>query len=780
MFLQGKISVRLLAGFAAMGGLVLLLATLGSYESKIADETVVIMERQNRNGVLTERMAKNIALARGNMAKTLLTKDEAPWQDALAELTLARERQTELKASIVNPQRRAKVEEIEALTADYGTKVQNYRRLRDQVADHADELAAVIRDAAEAGRRIDALNEELTQMIRDSANLSIAAAKKDMATVSRWVAIIGWSSLALACVMGVLLSRGISRPITRLTAIMTQLAEGRMSVAIAGTARQDEIGEMARAVEVFKRHAEENRSLHAQQEQQRSTAEADRRHALLNMADNVENELGGAVADISSLTGEVSEAADQLYHMSLRTRESATAAVSVADESMTSAEAVSAATQELHASIAEITRQIGGAKTMADRAVQSAETSEAVMSGLSEATQRIGSVVDVITDIAAQTNLLALNATIEASRAGDAGKGFAVVAAEVKTLANQTARATTEITAQITNIRDEVMNALATIRGIATTIVEVETATTGIAAAIEQQSAATSEISRAVDLTADAARQVDSLMAALAEQAAQSCELSEDVKKDGSRVTETVAGLSRTVGRVIRTSSKDVCRRKTPRFGVFVGCRAKIGDNSTAAALTSVSIGGVTIFMDGGGQSSSVGQSIDVDCADLGGRKTGKIVGIDNQFLHVAFDATQTIAPDVLGKVADHGALALLNKAKSDHETFVNNVLAVVAGRSKTKAADLANHHTCRLGKWYDNVSDDRIRSQPAFRAIAQPHKQVHDAGKRALAAFWKGDEATTRARAEEMKQASHDVVRLLTQLIGELQQSGGSDRRAA
>ena len=233
---------------------------------------------------------------------------------------------------------------------------------------------------------------------------------------------------------------------------------------------------------------------------------------------------------------------------------------------------MAAAAQELDASIAEIARQVVCSQTVSGQAVAATGEMQGVMSGMSTAVQKIGSVVEMISGIANQTNLLALNATIEAARAGETGKGFAIVAGEVKALARQTGRATEEIAGQVAGIRDVVSRALDSMSGLAGAIREVEAGSAAISAAIEQQSAATSEIARAVGQTAEASGQVSELMAGLVGEAGKSRDLSEDVKKDGERVKETAATFRRAIARVVRSSSKEVCRRQEPRFGVFLPC----------------------------------------------------------------------------------------------------------------------------------------------------------------------------------------------------------------
>jgi hypothetical protein len=238
-----------------------------------------------------------------------------------------------------------------------------------------------------------------------------------------------------------------------------------------------------------------------------------------------------------------------------------------------------------------------------------------------------------------------------------------------------------------------------------------------------------------------------------------------------------VAGFSRTLGRLIRTSTPEVNRRQDPRFGVFLPCHETIDGVRREAVISNVSRGGLCLMIEGAAVAN--GAKIDVDCPALGGMATARVVRPGKGMLHLAFEAESRLSDAVVARVSHEGSLALLEKAKSDHEAFVAGVMAVLDGRSSNKAADLANHHTCRLGKWYDSVSDQRILECPAFAAMVEPHQRVHDAGKRTLAAHWQGDAAAARSAAEDLKRASSEVVALLGRLADEVRGAAATVRAA-
>ncbi|MEO5336560.1 MAG: nitrate- and nitrite sensing domain-containing protein [Magnetospirillum sp. WYHS-4] len=318
--------------------------------------------------------------------------------------------------------------------------------------------------------------------------------------------------LAAAAALTAVIVRGITGPIAGMTDAMGQLARGDTSVAIPGVGRGDEIGHMAAAVQIFKdnriaadRMAEDQRREEASKEQ--------RRQAMERLMNVFEKGVTGVLGAVKTASTTMEGTAQGMAATAEETSRQATHVAAAAEEASTNVQTVAAATEELSASIAEISRQVNQANTIAANAASEAERTNAQVRSLADAAQKIGEVVALITDIAEQTNLLALNATIEAARAGDAGKGFAVVASEVKNLANQTARATDEIGAQIAGIQTATGDAVTAIQGISRTISDVSAAASAIAAAVEEQGAATREIARNVEEASKATTDVSSNIA---------------------------------------------------------------------------------------------------------------------------------------------------------------------------------------------------------------------------------------------------------------------------
>jgi len=357
---------------------------------------------------------------------------------------------------------------------------------------------------------IDEYGDGLVDMLAELQGLVVSDLARSGAEVNDRVASASWTSLLVgtmfACVLvAVMLVIGgtITRPISRLTAVMGELAAGDLDISVSGQDGSDEVADMARAVQIFKDNAVEKKRLEEEQRESRHRAAQDKRQGMLEMAEQFERQVKEVVEGVSSAAREMQVTAQQMSATAEKTSQQSATVATASDEAAANVQTVAATAEQLSASIAEIGRQVVQSAKIAENAVAEAETTNDIVKGLAEAASKIGEIVVLINDIAGQTNLLALNATIEAARAGEAGKGFAVVAQEVKNLANQTAKATEEISQQILAVQEETNGAVGAIEKIRSIIGEVNDIATTISSAVEQQGVSTQEIARNVR---DAAR----------------------------------------------------------------------------------------------------------------------------------------------------------------------------------------------------------------------------------------------------------------------------------
>lgn len=314
----------------------------------------------------------------------------------------------------------------------------------------------------------------------------------------------GVSALVLLVIVGsaAAIILGLVRPVSDVTAAMERLSAGDLNVVIPGVGRQDEIGEMAAALNIFRSNSQKILQMSAEQDRMKVEAEVARKKGVLEMAGTFERSVGELVSRVVSAATELKATAQTVAAASEETQQKAGSVAAAAEQTTQNVQAVSAATEELSASFREIGARVTESTSIVGQAVAEAGTTADSVSGLETAAQKIGEVIGLINDIAGQTNLLALNATIEAARAGEAGKGFAVVASEVKALATQTAKATEDIRVQIAAIQAASQQSSAAIKSISGTINRVNDISSSIAAAVEEQYAATGEIARAISQAA--------------------------------------------------------------------------------------------------------------------------------------------------------------------------------------------------------------------------------------------------------------------------------------
>ena len=350
---------------------------------------------------------------------------------------------------------------------------------------------------------------------------------------------------ALALTFGALMlvTRRVIKPLHNMRDAMLKVAAGDLSVDTGYAARRDEIGALAGALETFKQQAEDKVRIEAQERERNAGATA-RQKAIESYVGEFESMVRQTLDQLGDASGKMRTTSDGLSTVSRQTNARVQVAEKASSEASMSVETVAAASEQLSASINDISQQAAHAAGIASRAVSQARQTDGTVQGLATSAGRIGEVVGLINSIAAQTNLLALNATIEAARAGEAGRGFAVVASEVKSLASQTAKATEEISEQISEIQKVAGDAIDAIKGIGGIIGEVNEVATAIAAAVQEQGAATQEITRSTQFAAQGTKNVSDNITGVKADADAAAVAADDVK----HASETLETQSKQLG----------------------------------------------------------------------------------------------------------------------------------------------------------------------------------------------------------------------------------------
>jgi methyl-accepting chemotaxis protein len=315
-------------------------------------------------------------------------------------------------------------------------------------------------------------------------------------------------SLVIVSFFIMVIAKSISKPLVSMTESMDKLAAGNLDIEIPAQDQRDETGKMARAVKIFQQNAIEKIQLEEEQEKTKIRNEQEQKEMMEKMAESFHSSIGVVIDAISTSAKDLQVSAMTMNKTADKTHLQASSAAAASKQTSTNVLSVASATEELTASVGEISEQVTSSSAIAKSAVQKAENTYAMVGSLDTASKKIGDVVQLITDIAKQTNLLALNATIEATRAGEAGKGFAVVANEVKELAKQTTAATTEIAEHIDGIQSATQDAVSAISGITETINNIDEISTTIASAVEEQSSVTSDIAESTNQAASGTQEV--------------------------------------------------------------------------------------------------------------------------------------------------------------------------------------------------------------------------------------------------------------------------------
>jgi methyl-accepting chemotaxis protein len=515
-----RVLTKILAVVILMTAVATGITWIGVSSLKSLSDATDRMELTASQAVMAQRLAVNLLAI--NRAEFQLSTDPRPENKKAAQATVDSEskvfaqRIQWFKEKIKRPEIRAQITDVESDWAIYQKELAVTFRAADAVTNfqmtaEMDKLRKEVLASGELANKVRTKLRALTERLDEDVARVSSDATSEYLWVSKLMIVAASIGIGLGLAIGFTIGQfGIAKPMRILVGLLQRMAKGD-EITITGTERKDEIGETARAVNEIKAMLSEK----ARQEAEAKTAQdriaaEQRKKDMYQLADQFENAVGEIIETVSAASTELEASATSLTRTAESTQQLSTMVASASEEASANVQSVATATEEMASSVNEISRQVQESARIGSDAVEQAHRTNDRVNALSQAANRIGDVVELINTIAGQTNLLALNATIEAARAGDAGRGFAVVASEVKALAEQTAKATGEISQQIGSIQTATRQSVTDIQEIGVTIGRISEISSSIASAVEEQGAATQEISRNVMQASQGTQQVAS------------------------------------------------------------------------------------------------------------------------------------------------------------------------------------------------------------------------------------------------------------------------------
>jgi methyl-accepting chemotaxis protein len=469
----------------------------------------------------------------------------------------------------------------------------------DQVIARLDDGGQPVQPAADWTRDCNVPFEPTVALATSALEDEVAIAQAAQDAAARRLAVAGAivaGAALLALTTAWLMRRRLTVPLHNLTKAIARLSGGDYATAVKLPRHHDELHVLAAAIESLRQQAGQARTLAARQEQERARAAAEKKAALVAMAERIETSAAASLALVGKRATAMATVAEQMNASAAHTGTSARTAAAAAATALSNVRTVAEAGEQLAGSVRDISRQVSHSTLAVGQAVAARRETHATIEALNGRVGQIGSVAGIISEIAARTNLLALNATIEAARAGEAGRGFAVVAAEVKQLANQTTRSTAEIAGHIEAVRAATGASVAAVRRIEQTIDDISGIAASIAAAVEQQGVATAEIARNVAETAAAANEITYRITDVSGEAERTGGHAAEVLGHAAALRDLIGQLRQEVTRIVRTATPEVDRREFPRFAIERPCRLTVpGTGSVDAQVTDLSSGGARL-----------------------------------------------------------------------------------------------------------------------------------------------------------------------------------------
>ena len=454
------------------------------------------------------------------------------------------------------------------------------------------------------------------------------------------------SAVVLVVLVGLMLfliNRQVSNPLQTITDVTTQLVNGNLTIDVPSQNRTDEVGALAKCIQVFKEKTTEVERMKSEREAEQRRNQRNVKSEILALNNALEEELTGAVGQVISQSEAMQASAGTMSSSAEQSNEQATAVTSAAEEAAANVQTVASASEELSSSVQEISRQMSQASQISQEAMDQATESRVQIQGLAEVAQNIGEVINLINDIAEQTNLLALNATIEAARAGDAGKGFAVVASEVKNLANQTAKATEQISSQVTEIQDATQQSVKVNEAIAAIISNINEITASVASAVEEQGAATQEIARNVEQAAAGTSEVSGTMSRVSQSVSETQTAAAEQLQTAQAVKSRIEAMNNQVLTILHQSQDE---ELATRHTVNLAVRAVSDSGARDCLMNSVSRSGAAVLDRSVG--GDVGDHVRLEAPGLG-EFDCTIVALTDESAHVRLDLDE----ESVGRLSD-------------------------------------------------------------------------------------------------------------------------------